>query len=85
MTNTETATMTTDEQKQMTTEQLAALETEQIRNFATIDSAQNGLDSAAFQVRKRYLPHLNNNTCYDLVYWIVFGTDVNFRRFGDSY
>lgn len=69
----------------MTTEQLVALETEQIRHFALADSAINGMDSTAFQVRKRWLQHLNNNTCYDLVYWICFGVDQNFRRFGDNY
>lgn len=75
--------MTTTET--ITTEQLMELATPKLREFIQVDSANNGIDSCAFQIRKRFLPDLPNNehdTHHDLVYLVVFGTDPNYRGFG---
>jgi len=69
----------------MTTAQLAELASPKIKEFVQRDAAENGLDSCALQLRKRFLPDVPSreyDTHYDLVHLIVFGTDPNFRNFG---
>lgn len=51
---------------------------EKLRKF--IDANENGIDSLAFDIEQRFLKDvLNNDECYDLVYWFYYGTDLNTR------